>query len=144
MTHGTRQPLRFSRRRGRKVEASFQGGAITGNGGVMLVSEQDRRLGLTTRIARLLGDSRRQASCRHSKLTLLRQRLHALCPGHEDLNDHDELRHDAALQTAVGRDTALASASTLCRFESQAKCSWMVSIHQVLLELFIKSFSAAP
>ncbi len=34
MIHCTRQPLRFSRRRGRKVEASFQGGAITGNGGV--------------------------------------------------------------------------------------------------------------
>ena len=70
MTHGTRRPLRFSGRRGRRVEAGFQGGAITGNGGVMLVSEQERRLGLSARIARLLGDSRRSASCRHSRLQL--------------------------------------------------------------------------
>ena len=82
MTHGTRRPLRFSGRRRRKVEASFQGGAITGNGGVMLVSEQDRRLGPGARIARLLDDPRRSASCRHSRLNLLRQRLHALCLGH--------------------------------------------------------------
>ncbi len=83
---------------------------------------------------------RRQASCRHGRLNLLRQRLHALCPGHEDPDDHDELRHDAALQTAVDRDTVLVSASTLCRFESQADRAWMVSIHRVLME----SFSAAP
>ncbi len=54
----------------------------------------------------MIDDPRRQASCRHGRLNLLRQRLHALCPGHEDLNDHDELRHDAALQTAICRDTA--------------------------------------
>ena len=100
MTHGTRRPLRFSRRRGRRVEANFQGGSITGNGGVMLVSEQDRRLGPGARIARLLGDPR------HSRLNLLRQRLHALCLGHEDPDDHDELRPDAALQSAADRDTA--------------------------------------
>ena len=66
MTHGIRRPIGFSRRRGRRVEADLTGGATTGNGGVMLVSGQDRR----------------QASCRHGRLDLLRQRLHALCPGH--------------------------------------------------------------
>ena len=144
MTHCTRKAIRFSRRRRRKVEASFQGGSITGNGGVMLVSEQDRRLGPSARIARLIDDPRRQASCRHSALNLLRQRLHALCLGHEDLNDHAELRHDAALQTALDRDTPLASASTLCRFASQARRSRMTSIHEVLMEQFIRSFTRAP
>ncbi len=45
MTHGTRNASRFSRRKGRRVGAGCNGGTITGNGGVMLVSEQDRRLG---------------------------------------------------------------------------------------------------
>ena len=68
LTHCARNAIRFSNRRGRKVEADFTGGAITGNGGVMLVSEQDRRLGPSARIARLIDDPRRQASCRHSAL----------------------------------------------------------------------------
>ncbi len=130
MTHCTGKAIRFSNRRRRKVEADFQGGSITGNGGMMLVSEQDRRLGLTTQIARLLDDPRRQASCRHSQLNLLRQQLHALCLGHEDPDDHDELRHDAALQTAADRDTPLACASTLCRFESQALLDEARSRHE--------------
>ena len=35
--------------------------------------------------------------------------MYALALGHEDLNDHGELRHDPALQTAAGRLEALAS-----------------------------------
>ena len=53
-------------------------------------------------VARSLEDSRRQASCDHRLVDLLRQRVYALVLGHEDLNDHGELRHDLALQTAAG------------------------------------------
>ncbi len=111
MTHCTYRTIRFSNRKRRKVESSFQGGAITGSGGVMSVSEQNLRFGLTIGIVRLIGDSR----C-HGKPQLLCQRLHAPCPGHEYLNDHDELHHDAVLQTTPDRDTSLLSASNLCRF----------------------------
>ncbi len=44
MPHDTRNAIRLSRRRRRRVEAGFTGGSIIGNGGVMLVSEQDRQL----------------------------------------------------------------------------------------------------
>jgi len=50
---------------------------------------------------------------------LLRQQVFEVAPGHEDLNDHTDQRHDPALQTASGRDRALASAPTLCRFENR-------------------------
>lgn len=60
------------------------------------------------------------ASCQHSTPNLLHQRLHALCPGHEALKDHDGLRHDVALQTVPDRDTPLTSALMPCRLESQA------------------------
>ena len=89
----------------------------------------------------MIGDSRQQESCRHGMLNLLRQRLHALCPGHEDPNDHDELRQDVVLQTALDRDTPLVGASTLCRFEPLAGCSCMVSEHGVLVEQSIRSFT---
>ena len=44
-----------------------------------------------------------------SAIALLRQRVYALALGYEDVNDHAALRHDLALQTAAGRDRALAS-----------------------------------
>ena len=46
--------------------------------------------------------------------------MYALCCGYEDLNDHDRLRHDSILQTALGRDELLGSSPTLCRMENRA------------------------
>ncbi len=85
----------------------------------MLVKLSDEHSELTRRVARRLMDSRRKKSGDHSLLDMLRQRVYAIALGYEDLNDHDCLRKDVALQTAVGRDTALASKSTLCSFENQ-------------------------
>ena len=64
--------------------------------------------------------------------------------GYEDLNDHDGLRQDVALQTAVERDQWLASASTLCRFENRADREAAWRLHEVLLDQFIASFKRAP
>ena len=75
---------------------------------------------------------------------LVRQRLYAIALGYEDLNDHDGLRQDVALQTAVERDQWLASASTLCRFENRADRGTAWRLHEVLLDQFIASFKRAP
>ena len=95
-------------------------------------------------IARALSDPRRQASCDHDVPGLVRQRLYAIALGYEDLNDHDGLRQDVALQTAVERDQWLASASTLCRFENRADRETAWRLHEVLLDQFIASFKRAP
>src|SRR5690606_41294419 len=108
----------FARCQKRVVEASFTGGDVTSNGGVLLLRQAERRLGLLKAVAKALPDLRRQNSCEHSFLSMLRQRVFGLCLGYEDLNDHDELRHDLALQTAAERVAALASSPTLCRMEN--------------------------
>ena len=95
-------------------------------------------------LARALSDPRRQASCDHDVPGLVRQRLYAIALGYEDLNDHDGLRQDVALQTAVERDQWLASASTLCRFENRADREAAWRLHEVLLDQFIASFKRAP
>ncbi|MBK7813708.1 MAG: transposase [Rhodocyclaceae bacterium] len=46
---------------------------------------------------------------RHPLRDLIAQRLYGLCCGYEDLNDHDRLRHDPLMQTAVGKGEELAS-----------------------------------
>ena len=75
---------------------------------------------------------------------MLRQRVYALAQGYEDLNDHITMRKDTALQTAVGRDTDLASDSTLCRFENQATHHTCWQISQELVEVFIESHQKPP
>ena len=128
----------------RRVEARFDGGDITSDGGVLLLQQVDQRLGLSRAIAGVIDDLRRQASCQHDLLSLLRQRLYGLALGYEDLNDHQTLRNDLALQTAVKRDTALASASTLCRWENRADRATAWRLHEVLVDQFIASFRRAP
>lgn len=53
--------------------------------------------------------------CQYSQLELLRHRIYGLVLGYEDLNDRQALRHDRAIQTAVGVLNPLAIPSTLHR-----------------------------
>jgi len=134
----------FPRVNGRVVEANFDGGDISSDGGVLLLRQADCLLGLSRAVAAVLSDPRRQSSCDHDVHALLRQRLYAIALGYEDLNDHEALRRDVALQTAVERDQLLASASTLCRFESRADGETAWRLHEVLLDQFIGSFKRPP
>jgi len=136
--------FQFPRVNCRVVEASFSGGDITSDGDVLLLRQADRLLGLSEALAQALTDPRRAASCDHDLKSLLRQRLYAIALGYEDLNDHEALRQDVALQTAVERDRCLASASTLCRFESRADRESAWRLHEVLVDQFIASFKRPP
>ena len=144
MTECTQASFEFPPCKRRRVEADFSGGSITSDGGVLLLRQVDRNVGLTQALARALVDERRQASCQHDALSLVRQRVYALALGYEDLNDHQSLRTDVALQTAVERAEPLASSSTLCRWENRAdrRAAWRM--HEVLVEQFIGSFQRAP
>ena len=117
MADCTQGSFGFPACRKRSVEVDFSGGAVSSNGGVLLLRAADRRLGLSAAAADVLRDPRDPGRCRQSALAQLRQRLYGLALGYEDLNDHDELRHDLALQTAFDRVAPLESAPTLCRFE---------------------------
>jgi len=68
----------------------------------------------------MLRDMRRKASCTHELLLLLRQRIYALALGYEGLNDHHELHHDMAVQTAAAHMVPLASPSPLYRWKQRA------------------------
>ena len=144
MTNCTQASLDFPVCRRRRVQAGFSGGEITSEGGVLLLRQADRCLGLTAAVARALRDPRRRASCAHDLGSLLRQRVYALALGYEDLNDHHSLRADGALQTAVDRDELLASSATLCRWENRADGEAGWAIHEVLMEQFIDSYKRAP
>jgi hypothetical protein len=128
----------------RKIEANFTGGEVSSDGGIMLLREADRRLGLVEAMDAVLPDPRHQVFITHRQVDLLRQRVYGLALGYEDLNDHDTLRRDSAWQTALERDEVLASDSTLCRLENRVDRKAALDFHKVLLEKFIASFQEAP
>jgi hypothetical protein len=84
--------------------------------------------------------SRDQASCDHDLKNPLQQRLYAIALGYEDLNDHEALRQDVALQTAVERNRLLASASTMWHFENRADRGTAWRLHEVLVDQFIVTY----
>ena len=91
-------------------------------------------------MSKVLPDDRHPGLITHSQEELLRQRIFGLVQGYEDLNDHDTLCHDLLWQTAVNRDTPLASSPTLCRLEKRANRQSALAMHKVFLEKFIASF----
>jgi Transposase DDE domain group 1 len=76
----------------RQVVGAFDGGAVTSNSGALLLREADRRIGLTTVVARCLIDRRNPDAVAHTIETLVAQRIHAQALDYEDLNDHDVLQ----------------------------------------------------
>ena len=144
MTKCTIEKIEFPGIKRRRILAQFSGGAITSDAGGILLRQIDRHLGLTRSITKVLHDPRRQKSCDHSLLSLIRQRIYGLALGYEDLNDHQTLRSDPAFQTALDRDSELASASTLCRLENRSDRQTVWAIHQVIVENFISSRTSAP
>lgn len=87
----------------RRVQAQFDGGHITSDGGALLLREVDERLGLCRRFAGCFGDQRDAELIEHTVEELVRQRAYGLALGYEDLNDHDDLRRDPLLAVAAGK-----------------------------------------
>jgi len=78
----------------RVVEANFEGGDLSSDGGLLLLRRADERIGLSRAAAAVLTDPRDPTRITHSLRDLLAQRIYGLCCGYEDLNDHDTLRDD--------------------------------------------------
>lgn len=109
---------------GRRVVAAFDGGAITSNAGALLLGATDRAINLVSRFAACFRDARLPERVEHDIATLVGQRVFGIALGHEDVVDHDQLRHDPVLAILAGklaarrRDCApLAGKSTLNRLE---------------------------
>lgn len=104
----------------RSVECCFDGGEITSDAGLLMLSAADRKLRLTERLAAQIVDTREPGKVRHDVADLVRERLFAIAAGYEDANDLDQLCRDPALLLACGKPLGneLASQPTLSRFEN--------------------------
>src|SRR3954463_3357973 len=87
----------------REVLADFDGGAISSDGGALLLRETERLTGIIRQFAACFTDHRDPDLTEHSLEHLLAQRVYGLALGYEDLNDHDDLRGDPLLAAVVGK-----------------------------------------
>ena len=97
------QQLEFQGVGRRTVVAAFDGGTLTSDGGLLLLSEVERRRGILRQFAACFRDQRNPAYVEHSVEELVRQRVLGLALAYEDLNDHEDLRADPLLATVVGK-----------------------------------------
>jgi hypothetical protein len=143
----------------RRVEASFDGGRMTSDGGALLLGRTARALGLIERFARCFADRRNPALIEHEIATLVGQRVYGIALGYEDLVDHDQLRHDPVLAALGGKlearrssCAALAGKSTLNRLElSRTEPSRYhkighdgAAIERLFVDLFVEAHATAP
>lgn len=85
------------------MSANFDGGAISSDGGLLLLREADRRLGLTRMLASCVQDRRDPSRISHAVEEMLLFRMLAIACGHEDADDCDALRDDPLFKLAAGR-----------------------------------------
>ena len=140
MTDCATHRMRFETQSALAVEAAFDGGRITSDGGLLCVAKMDEELGLCAAISESVPEWRNRRG-RHSLASLFRQRIFQIACGYEDQNDSDSLREDPLLKVVCGslpesgRD--LASQSTFSRLENAANGRSCRRMAQAIFELYL-------
>jgi hypothetical protein len=149
----------FARVEGRRVVAQFDGGALTADAGGLLLGAADRAIGLVGRLARCFRDGRDARYVEHSVATLVGQRVFGIALGYEDLDDHDQLRHDPLMAVLAGKlearradCAAVAGKSTLNRLELSVDASTKYrkiahdggAVERLFVELFLEAHARPP
>jgi hypothetical protein len=102
-TECTPDSFGFEAVEGREVVAAFDGGAISSDAGALLLGATDRAINMMDRFAKCFHDERHPDLIEHEVVTLVGQRVFGIALGYEDLNDHDELRHDPLMAVLAGK-----------------------------------------
>jgi hypothetical protein len=158
MTECTQDSFEFEGHFSRQVTANFDGGTLTTDGGALLLRQADQRIGLLKRLAGCFTDCRRADRVEHPVAEMLAQRIYGLALGYEDLNDHEQLRHDPLMAVLAGKKKVgqqLAGKSTLNRMELSpagdalqerySKITYSAqAIDELLVTVFQESEARAP
>src|SRR5258708_13058799 len=143
----------------REIRAQFDGGAITSDGGGLLLREVEKRTGILRQFAACFTDYRNPDLITHPVQELVAQRVYGLALGYEDINDKEKLRKDPLLAVLVEKSDpsqeALAGKSTLNRLEltkatASAKERYKKialdhgAVDRLLVEVFLEAHREAP
>ena len=148
MTNSNLLPFSFPAVGRKAVTAAFDGGRLTSDGGVMLLSMAERRLGIAQRLAHWFPDRRDPLRITHTLADMVRARILAIACGYEDADDLDALRVDPAFKLACGRlpDTGanLCSQPTLSRLENAPSLKDAIRLTWALVDQWMASYDRQP
>src|SRR5215470_6579727 len=132
----------------KKVSVGFDGGLLSSDGGVLLLRDVERRLGLAARLAQCMRDKRNPESILHTVEEMLRLRMFAIAAGYEDADDCDALRHDPMFKMALGRapetGDALCSQPTMSRLENAPSRIEIARLMAAMVDQFCASYRRPP
>ncbi len=132
----------------RELHARFDGGALSSDGGVLVLRQIERKLKYADALAACIEDERDQTRTRHDYATMIRERIFAIACGYEDCDDLDDLRHDPAFKMACERlpesGLALASQPTLSRLENAPSWRELARMAVAMIDLFCAGFKTVP
>jgi hypothetical protein len=135
------QKIRFETPTPLALEAAFDGGRLTSDGGLSWLAKMDSEMGLSEMISECVPEWRTRRG-RHTMLALVKQRLYQIACGYEDQNDSDSLREDSLLKVVCGSlpesGADLASQPTICRLENAATRRSCYRIAEVLFEIYLQ------
>jgi hypothetical protein len=132
---------------GKTIVARFDGGALSSDAGVLVLSAVEKRLGVAARLAACIKDPRSPDLIVHSLADMIGLRMMMCAAGYEDANDAGRLRFDPAFKLAQdklpsGRD--LASQPTLCRLENLPDLRSLLRMGRAMVDLYCSSFRTVP
>jgi len=132
----------------KKVTAAFDGGRITSDGGVLLLAQAERGMGLCDQLAACIADQRDPSRVVHTLPDILRARVLAIACGYEDADDLDTLRDDPGFRLALGKlpgsGAGLASQPTMSRWENAPTTRELTRMMAAMVAIYCTSYPIPP
>lgn len=120
--------------------------STSSDGGLLLLGQADKKLGLCEAFAARLPDGRAANRVTHLRIEQVRQRVFQIAMGYQDCNDADSLRHDAMFKASCGRlpddSEGLSSQPVLSRFENEVDGAALNSLYAMFEQTYVESLPA--
>jgi hypothetical protein len=148
MSEDTLLPFNLPAVARKKLSVGFDGGMLSSDGGILLLRDVERRVGIAARLASCIRDRRKPERIEHTLEEMLRLRMFAIAAGYEDADDCDALRHDPIFKMAVGQapesGDPLCSQPTMSRLENAPSKIEIARLMAAMVDQFCKSYRRAP
>ena len=128
----------------KKVEVKFTMEKTSNDGGLLLLREVEKQIGLINGLAGCIKDERHQSYVEHSIKSMLTQRVMQIAAGYEDANDCNQMKDDEILKLCANQQSALATQPTISRLENKVNTKELYNMAKVFVDQFISSYESEP
>lgn len=148
MNEYTQTELFFDTICGKKLSVDFEGGAVSADGGALLLRQIEKRTGVIDALVDNMHDRRHESYVEHELSRLVRQRVFQIACGYPEAVASNALRTDPAMKCSCDRlpfsDDALASQPTMSRLENAASSTDIYRMSKAMVDVFLNSFKRTP